>query len=133
MVQTISNLTESQKSQTCVSHSLAVRSAIATSNYDSLFNLYMTAPCLSGYLMDQFIDRERVRALKIICHSFRPDFKLKDLNLGFINLKEVKDWLVQRSIPLSTDYIDTKAGFPIISDQLSKLNIKGVDIKGQIH
>lgn len=133
LLQTIATLSDEQKSQPCVSHALAVRSSIATSNYDSLFNLYMSAPCLSGYLMDQFVNRERIKALKIICHSFRPTFKLKDLNLGFISLKDTKDWLVQQSIYILSDSIDTKASFPIVSDHLSKLSMKGIDIKGQIH
>lgn len=133
LVQTIASLSDSQKSLACVSHALQVRSSIATRNYDSLFNLYMSAPCLAGYLMDQFIDRERIKALVIISHSFRPTFPLKDLNLGFMNLSGLKKWLLSHSLVLTGDSMDTKASFPILTLLYSTLSSQAIDIKGQIH
>jgi hypothetical protein len=45
-----------------VRHALAVQRAIALGNYHSLFALYLTAPNMGAYIMDHFIDRERVGA-----------------------------------------------------------------------
>jgi hypothetical protein len=35
-------------------------------NYHSLFEAYMAAPNMGAYIMDHFIDRERVKALMVI-------------------------------------------------------------------
>jgi hypothetical protein len=53
----------------CVDHALLVRSAMATGNYHRLFKLYQDAPNMGGYLMDQFIERERIQALIILCKA----------------------------------------------------------------
>jgi hypothetical protein len=139
LVQTIASLTDDQKRGECVSHSLAVRSAVATSNYHSFFALYMTAPFLSGYLMDQFVDKERVKAWKIICTAFRPSFKLEDLALGFVSIEEALDWLKEYRLPVTQSPVDnqleldTKAGLGVIQQHFLEMSMKGVDIKGQIH
>jgi hypothetical protein len=83
--------------------------------------------------MDQFIDRERIKALVIISHSFRPTFPLQDLNLGFMNVSELKKWLLSHSLSITGDLIDTKASFPTLSSLYSALSTQAIDIKGQIH
>ncbi|KAJ3087992.1 hypothetical protein HK102_009813, partial [Quaeritorhiza haematococci] len=69
---TMSELTNTQKSQRNIRHALAVRKATTTNDYHLLFRLYHCAPDMSSYLMDQFLDRERVKAMKIICRAYRP-------------------------------------------------------------
>jgi hypothetical protein len=65
----MSELTEEEKAHENVKHALAVRQAVALSDYYELFQLYLNAPAMGAYLMDHFVVRERVAALKIICKS----------------------------------------------------------------
>ena len=62
-------LTAEQKQNDLVKHALQVRSALSTSNYHRFFKLYVSAPQMGGYLMDQFVERERVRAMLILCKA----------------------------------------------------------------
>ncbi|EPQ04560.1 Leukocyte receptor cluster member 8 like protein [Myotis brandtii] len=57
-------LTRELKTDPCVAHALALRAAWALGNYHRFFRLYSHAPCMSGYLIDKFVDRERKAALK---------------------------------------------------------------------
>ncbi|KAG1447417.1 hypothetical protein G6F56_009269 [Rhizopus delemar] len=57
---TMADLTDDQKQNAFVQHALQVRSSLAVSNYHRFFHLYKTAPNMGGYLMDQFIERERL-------------------------------------------------------------------------
>jgi SAC3 family protein LENG8/THP3 len=59
----VSQLTSEQKSWSEVKHALDVQRALAMGNYHALFKLYESAPNMGGYIMDQFVNRERVRAL----------------------------------------------------------------------
>ncbi|XP_069492928.1 leukocyte receptor cluster member 8 [Ambystoma mexicanum] len=65
-------LTKSLKAEPCVAHSLALRNAWALCNYHRFFRLYRTAPRMSAYLIDKFVDRERKIALKAMIKTFRP-------------------------------------------------------------
>lgn len=65
----LASLTPTEKSNKAVLHALAVRSALAAGNYHRFFRLYMDAPNMGGYLMDSFIERERLAALCSICKA----------------------------------------------------------------
>lgn len=108
----IATLSEAEKRHPYTAYALQVRTVIAHSDYHALFKLYnQPTGIMSGYLMDQFIDRERIRALKIMCKAYRPTLDLAFLanEFGFIvpeqedeppskeaiedGYRECRDWL----------------------------------------
>lgn len=65
----LADLTPADKTSEAVRHALDVRSAIALGNYHRFFQLYLQTPNMGAYLIDMFIDRERLSALACICKS----------------------------------------------------------------
>jgi hypothetical protein len=53
-----------------IQHALAVRTALTLSNYHAFFRLYLDAPNMAAYLMDNFVERERVNAMRIMGRSY---------------------------------------------------------------
>jgi hypothetical protein len=70
MNEVLATLTPGEKNNENVDHALQVRAALATRNYHQLFRLYNSAPNMGGYLMDFFVERERVAACCIICKAY---------------------------------------------------------------
>lgn len=147
------NLTPKQRLDSNIAHALSVRKAMACANYPRIFRLYMEAPNMSGYLMDNFVDRERISALAIICKSYRPTLPLDQdcaKVLGFADVEELKEFLIRiggesltSSIiampennqagkePKETVYmLTTPEAFTVFEAKLKLTN--RVDIKGQI-
>jgi hypothetical protein len=62
----VSQLTSKQKASMAVKHALAVQRALALGNYHAFFEQYLNSPNMGGYIMDHFVDRERLRALLIM-------------------------------------------------------------------
>jgi SAC3 family protein LENG8/THP3 len=62
----VSQLTSKQKASLAVKHALAVQRALALGNYHAFFEQYLSAPNMGAYIMDHFVDRERLRALLIM-------------------------------------------------------------------
>lgn len=120
-----------------VRHALQVRSSMATNNYHRFFHLYLHAPNMGGYLMDQFVERERAQALMILCKAFRPSLKLSFITkeLAFDNqeqlekfLKEHKAWHVTGK---GEDIaLDTKTASNHLAESAKRY--KKIDIKGQM-
>jgi len=52
-----------------VLHALQIRSALSLRNYHRFFQLYLTTPNMGAYLIDHFILRERLAALKSMCRA----------------------------------------------------------------
>ena len=70
----LATLTQKEKENESVAHALEVREALASRNYHRLFRLYNAAPNMGGYLMDFFVERERVAACCVICKSYLLPF-----------------------------------------------------------
>lgn len=69
MASLLPKLTLANKADPGVQHALQVAAAVATSNYYKIFQLYETAPNMSGFIMDHFVERERISALAIMAKS----------------------------------------------------------------
>jgi len=65
----LSDLTPADKTEDAIKHALDVRSALALGNYHKFFQLYLAVPNMGAYLMDKFIERERLAALACLCRS----------------------------------------------------------------
>jgi len=65
----LADLTAAHKQHPAVRHALNVRSALATGNYHRFFRLYDDTPNMGGYLIDIFVERERLAAMASICRS----------------------------------------------------------------
>jgi DNA-binding transcriptional regulator YbjK len=79
MAALLAQLTPSEKSDPGVAHALQVHASLATSNYVRFFRLFNNAPNMSGYILDHFVERERISALAIMSKgcvelSFQFDF-----------------------------------------------------------
>ncbi|KAI8337485.1 SAC3/GANP/Nin1/mts3/eIF-3 p25 family-domain-containing protein [Chlamydoabsidia padenii] len=119
----------------CVDHALQVRSAMATRNYHRLFQLYENAPNMGGYLMDQFIERERVQAMIVLCKAYQMGLPL-DFVLSELRFEDIMDlglFLKKHGIPrnrTTPTILDTKTALGKLQEASKKFN--RVDIKGQI-
>ena len=65
----LADVTAADKQDPAVRHALSVRSALALGNYHRFFQLYLDTPNMGAYLMDMFVDRERLSALATICRA----------------------------------------------------------------
>lgn len=65
----LAELTPADKTKSDIKHALDVRSSLAVGNYHKFFRLYSVAPNMGGYLMDMFIERERLHALANISRA----------------------------------------------------------------
>lgn len=109
------NLTPAQRADSSIAHALTVRKAMACNNYPRLFKLYLDAPNMSGYLMDNFVDRERISALAIICRGYRPTLLLDQdcaRILGFADVDELIEFLTGLDESLLTNSITTSVADP---------------------
>lgn len=65
----LSELTQADRNEPAVKHALEVRSALASGNYHRFFRLFLDPPNMGAYMMDMFIERERIAALANISRA----------------------------------------------------------------
>ena len=65
----LADLTPAEKEDAAVKHALDTRSALALGNYHKFFQLYLDTPNMGAYLMDMFVERERLAAMSNICKA----------------------------------------------------------------
>jgi hypothetical protein len=70
MATLLAQLTPAEKSDPGVHHALQVHASLATSNYVRFFRLFNSAPNMSGYILDHFVERERMTALTIMSKAY---------------------------------------------------------------
>ena len=160
LIRTISSLTPEQKQHPNIKHALEIRACTARADYQTFFRLYYAAPDMSAYLLDKFVDRERVRAMLILCRAFRPTLSIDYLarTLGFLvptsytlengelQVKEPKKykkgkklcvkWLDSENVvwmdATTKEAVNTKDTLGTFVNRASEV-LQKVDIKGQIH
>lgn len=66
----LADLSLAEKEDHAVKHALDVRSALALGNYHRFFRLFLDCPNMGAYLMDGFVERERIAALANICRVY---------------------------------------------------------------
>lgn len=79
----VSQLTSKQKASPAVKHALDVQRSLALGNYHAFFDQYLNAPNMGAYIMDHFVDRERLRALLIMtkaCVLWPSSMPTSDVN-----------------------------------------------------
>ena len=70
MIAALSSLAADEKQDPCVAFALSFRSAWSLKNYHQVLKLYSSAPKMAPYLIDMFIARERIQALKIMVKAY---------------------------------------------------------------
>ncbi|KAG5370132.1 THP3-like protein C2A9.11c [Yarrowia sp. E02] len=118
-----------------VQHALKVKTAMMTRNYVALFQLYRTAPLMSGYVMDSFVGRERILALCKLTRSFRPTIPLETISdwLGFESEDACTKWLEELGVAqfVGPKGLSSKESYPVAEGHRQQAFMK-IDIKGQI-
>ncbi|KAF9477776.1 hypothetical protein BDN70DRAFT_907106 [Pholiota conissans] len=134
----VGQLTPRQKANEAVQHALEVQRAQAMGNYVKLCTLYNNAPYMGAYIMDHFIDRERIKALMVITKAYRTiTLEFLQKTLAFDTLDDARVFLSEHQIttftnPNSPDIdkvLDCKPAIPIINkafeEKYRKIMIKG--------
>ncbi|KAF2275616.1 uncharacterized protein EI97DRAFT_474943 [Westerdykella ornata] len=138
----LAELTIADKSKAEVKHALDVRSSLAVGNYHKFFRLYLDAPNMGAYLMDMFIERERLHALANISRGYiSVPLRFVTDELGFENDKECEQFLQEHSAHHLVEEkrsdqtvqmrVRVKEGATLF-EQLRAAAFSRVDIKGQI-
>lgn len=134
----VSQLTSKQKASLAVKHALAVQRSLALGNYHAFFEQYLNAPNMGAYIMDHFVDRERLRALFIMTKAYqRLSLTFIHQELAFDSLHHVREFLmshraahfVNPNSPDAEKILDCKAASTelpaVLEEKYRKVQIKG--------
>ncbi|KAJ5128570.1 hypothetical protein N7448_002287 [Penicillium atrosanguineum] len=135
----LADVTADDRQDLAVKHALDVRSALALGNYHRFFQLYLDTPNMGAYLMDMFVDRERLTALAVICRAYKPDVNIRFITeeLGFESDEQTARFIIENS---SAELLEEKNGSVrlltgkagLLFEQAKAAAHAVVDIKGQI-
>lgn len=134
----LAELTPTDKEDKAVKHALQVRSALALGNYHRFFQLYLDAPNMGSYLMDMFLERERLHALANISRAYLTvSLSFLSNELGFETQEGCIEFLTQRDIYVVDEKDSSQLNLreKICAAKIRNLKdlaFRGVDIKGQI-
>ncbi|CAO3664538.1 unnamed protein product [Umbelopsis ramanniana] len=119
-----------QANDKAVQHALQVRSSLATSNYHRFFLLYKETPNMGNYLIHQFIERERIYALRTMCKAYRPSIDIDFIHkeLAFETPQDLHKFLEKLKISgtLDDQSLDARIALPGLNDlakQFAKVDI----------
>jgi len=134
----VGQLTPTQKMDPAVRHALNVQRALSIGNYHSLFGLYLTAPNMGAYIMDHFIDRERIKALMVITKAYKTiSMSFIQNQLAFDDLEDAHTFLTNHTVAFfinpnsshSQKILDCKPAVSqlaqVFEDKYRKVLIKG--------
>ncbi|OJA19234.1 hypothetical protein AZE42_08642 [Rhizopogon vesiculosus] len=136
----VGTLTPRQKRDSAVQHALRVQRALSMGNYHALFEMYWNAPNMGAYIMDHFIDRERIRALMTMTKAYRTlALPFIQNELGFETTTEAREFLATHSLTFFTNpnapdrekTVDCKSAAPQLA-QIYEEKYRKVGIKGAI-
>ncbi|KAI6654013.1 hypothetical protein LOD99_2860 [Oopsacas minuta] len=95
-----------------VIHAIKIYTAWVIHDYSAFFKLYIATPNMGGYLIDMFVQRERLSALKIISKAYRPTVSVDFITrmLAFQDREECINFLISVSAVLTAkkDQLDCK-------------------------
>ncbi|EIW67776.1 hypothetical protein TREMEDRAFT_33569 [Tremella mesenterica DSM 1558] len=104
MAALLAQLTPAEKADPGVHHALQVHAALATSNYIRFFRLFNVAPAMSGYIMDHFVERERMSALGIMTKGYMSlPLTYVTATLSFDSDQETHSFLSSHSAAIYVD------------------------------
>ncbi|GAA6019456.1 hypothetical protein JCM8202_001816 [Rhodotorula sphaerocarpa] len=145
---TLAELTPDEYQNDSVKHALAVRLATSQGNYTKLFRLFVDAPKMGAYVMDHFVNRERVSALVTMSRAYlQIPLRLIAAQLAFDSPEQAHEFLASHQAalykpsvaanpkaapppPLEDRQLDCKAAFGPLHEVMSKMSM--ADLKGQI-
>lgn len=129
-------LLPADKAEPAVAHALAVRTAMRTGNYHTFFLLYRDAPNMNAYIMDHFVERERVQALLVLAKSLRPSCPLAFVaqELGWTSSDACRAFLAALDAAQFTDASDAHWDTKRAAEPLARAvqRFRKVDLKGQL-
>ncbi|KAH7911063.1 SAC3/GANP/Nin1/mts3/eIF-3 p25 family-domain-containing protein [Hygrophoropsis aurantiaca] len=136
----VGQLTPRQKVDHAVRHALQVQRALSMGNYHALFEMYLNAPNMGAYIMDHFIDREKIKALMVMSKAYKSlALSFIQNELAFDTLNETAEFLDNNQAACFTNpnvadkdkVLDCKAASIPLSEAYEKKYSK-VGIKGAI-
>jgi hypothetical protein len=108
----LKKLSLKEKQNKAIKHALRVINALDNNNYRIVFKEYKSAPNMSAYLMDLFIDRLRVFALQTISIAYMMGVEIKLIadELGFDSIEQCTKFVTEAGgkINEKTGRLDSK-------------------------
>ncbi|RMZ73578.1 sac3 ganp domain [Pyrenophora seminiperda CCB06] len=134
----LAELTLADKQHKWIKHALDVRSSLALGNYHKFFRLYLEAENMGAYLMDMFVERERLNAMANISRGYvTVSLRFLTDELGFDNDATCREFLESHGAQGAIEYKDKQLHVKLrdvvqLFEKRRAAAFSKVDIKGQI-